>query len=197
MRIPYTAYLLIAVLAAALFATANAAKRYKAHYSRTLDNLQALHADLDSIALANGRSAAENRVLALRLEEFKALKPRLAHEMQQLQLPVKRIEAAAMHAFTLQQRAIVVPLYHTHYDTVPVRTFTYQDPHIALKGWATDSTQHLEFAYTDTLVQTLYRGKRPKPWLWIFSPRPLVQRAALKSPHARLHYSRHIQIHKP
>jgi hypothetical protein len=40
----------------------------------------------------------------------------------------------------------------------------------------------------------VYRGERERPWLWILSPRKLMQRVSLKNPNAHIHYTQHIEI---
>jgi hypothetical protein len=79
-------------------------------------------------------------------------------------------------------------------DTVQVRVFDYNDDYYTVKGISEADTQRVSIASRDTLMQVVFRGKREKPWLWIFSPRKLEQRVALKNPNAVVEYSQIIQL---
>jgi len=79
-------------------------------------------------------------------------------------------------------------------DTIQVRVFNYEDGYYTVEGIAEADTQRVRISSRDTLTQVVFRGKREKPWLWIFSPRQLVQRVALKNPNAKIEYSQIIQL---
>jgi hypothetical protein len=79
-------------------------------------------------------------------------------------------------------------------DTVRVRVFDYEDGYYSVKGIAEADTQRVSITSRDTLMQVVFRGKREKPRRWIFSPRQLEQRVALKNPNAVVEYSQIIQL---
>ena len=104
------------------------------------------------------------------------------------------VVAGETTGFNVHTPATVLLRDSVIYDTVQVRVFDYQDGFFAVQGKAIGNRQHLELSYQDTLVQVVYRGERERPWLWIFSPRKLMQRVSLKNPNAHIHYTQQIEI---
>jgi hypothetical protein len=81
-------------------------------------------------------------------------------------------------------------------DTVQIRVFDYEDGYYSVHGQSWGDTQRVEVKSRDTLIQVVYKGRRERPELWIFSPRKLEQRLSLKNPNARIVYNKNIQIQK-
>jgi hypothetical protein len=79
-------------------------------------------------------------------------------------------------------------------DTIQVRVFHYSDPWLELDGIAIGDTQKVRVRLSDTLVQVVFKGERTNPWLWVFSPRKLQQRAQLASPYSNIFYQQTIDI---
>lgn len=169
-------------------------KSEKDNYQRVFKASEALGQELTTLHLENGQLVAQNQVLQLKSKELSALLPELAAEVQGLNVRLAKAQSVSAAGFTVQTPATVLLRDSVIYDTVQVRTFDYHDGFFSVKGKAVGNQQHLDLSYQDTLVQVVYRGERERPWLWIFSPRKLMQRVSLKNPEAKIHYTQHIEI---
>ena len=166
----------------------------KTNYRRVFKAGEALGQELTTLRLENGQLAAQNQVLQLKSKELSALLPELATEVRGLKVRLAKVQSVSAAGFTVQTPATVLLRDSVIYDTVQVRKFDYHDGFFTVKGKAVGNQQHLDISYQDTLVQVVYRGQRERPWLWIFSPRKLMQRVSLKNPNANIHYTQHIEI---
>ena len=165
-----------------------------AGYNRVIQANQLLNTELSNVLDINGRFVRQNQVLELKNKELEALIPELHKEIKALQVKPSRVESVSTSSFSSHTSVQTVLRDSTVFDTVLVKHFKYADEFYRIEGFSVNDTQHLNITYQDTLIQTVYRGKRKKPWLWIFSPRQLEQRVALKNPNATINYSQHIQI---
>jgi len=166
----------------------------KDNYQRIFKAGEALGQEITTLRLENGQLASENQVLQLKSKELEALLPELAAEVRGLKVRLGKVQSVNATGFTVQTPAAVRLRDSVIYDTVHVRAFDYRDGFFSVQGKAIGNTQHLELSYQDTLVQVVYRGARERPWLWIFSPRKLMQRVSLKNPNAYIHYTQQIEI---
>ena len=166
----------------------------KDNYQRVFKAGEALGQEITTLRLKNGQLASENQVLQLKSKELAALLPELAAEVRGLNVRLGKAQSVSVTGFTVQTPATVLLRDSVIYDTVQVRVFDYQDGFFTVQGKAIGNKQHLELSYQDTLVQVVYRGERERPWLWIFSPRKLMQRVSLKNPNAHIHYTQQIEI---
>ena len=166
----------------------------KDNYQRVFKAGEGLGQEVTTLRLENGQLASQNQVLQLKSKELAALLPELAAEVRGLNVRLSKAQTVSATGFTVQTPATVLLRDSVIYDTVQVRVFDYQDGFFTVQGKAIGNRQHLELSYQDTLVQVVYRGERERPWLWIFSPRKLMQRVSLKNPNANIHYTQTIQI---
>lgn len=169
-------------------------KETKHSYKRVLGANEALQEDLVQFKTENGQLAAQNRILQLKSKELSSLLPQMASEIKQLGVKLSRAESVSATGFEISTPATVVLRDSLIYDTLAVKIFDYEDGFFDIRGTAIGNQQQLNLAYRDTLVQVVYRGEREKPWLWIFSPRKLMQRVSLKNPNAQIEYTQHIEI---
>ena len=72
--------------------------------------------------------------------------------------------------------------------------FNYHDEFYTMSGIAVGDTQKVNIQSRDSLIQVVYRGKRYKPWLWIFSRRRLEQVVGSKNKNCRVEYSKTIKV---
>jgi hypothetical protein len=142
----------------------------------------------------DGRLGVESQVATLKLEELGRLYPALLQEIKQLRIKPQRLVQATQTTVHTEAQIHTTLRDSIVYDTTPVRLFEYHDPYVHIQGMAIEDTQFLQVVTRDTLVQALYRGKRPKPLLWIFSRRRIEQRIALKNPNAHLEYPQTVLI---
>lgn len=163
-------------------------------YKRVLSANESLQEELIQFRTENGQLVAQNRVLELKSKELAALLPQMASEIKQIGVKLSRAESVTTTGFEVKTPATVLLRDSIIFDTVPVKRFSYDDGFFDIEGTAIDDQQQLKLAYRDTLVQVVYRGERERPWLWIFSPRKLMQRVSLKNPNAQIEYTQHIEI---
>lgn len=174
--------------------TFSKASKSLAGYQRIIVANEELNTKYSNVLDINGRIVGQNQVLELKKQELEALVPELYKEIKALQVKPSRVESVSTSSFSSHTSVQTVLRDSTVFDTVAVKQFKYADEFYRIEGFAVNDTQHLNITYQDTLIQTVYRGKRKKPWLWIFSPRQLEQRVALKNPDATINYSQYIQI---
>lgn len=174
--------------------TSHRASKSLAGYKRVIVANKQLNTQYSNVLDINGRIVVQNQALKLKNQELEALVPGLHKEIKALQVNPSRVESVSASSFSSHTSVQTVLRDSTVFDTVPLKQFSYTDEFYRIHGFSVNDTQHLSITYQDTLIQTVYRGKRKKPWLWIFSPRQLEQRVALKNPNARINYSQHIQI---
>jgi hypothetical protein len=163
-------------------------------YRRVFQASESLYQELDTLRADNGQLVAQNQVLTLKGNELAAMLPGLAKEIRELGVRLNQAAAVSKTAFSVNTPATVLLRDSVIYDTVHVQLFDYQDGFFTVKGKSIGNQQYLDLGYRDTLVQVVYRGPRERPWLWIFSPRKLMQRVSLKNPNSTIHYTRQIEI---
>ena len=151
---------------------------------------------LTELRTAHGRLAYENVVLTLSQVELERLVPMLQAEIDELRVKPSRVVTVASTSVSSAIDTVVFLKDSTvvRLDTVRVKVFDYHDGYFDIRGESDGTTQRLTAAYSDTLVQVVYRAERPRPWLWFFSPRRLRQRVMLKNPSATIHFSEIIEI---
>ena len=182
------------LLFALVILTYSKASKSLAGYQRVIVANEQLNVKYSDVLDINGRIVGQNQVLERKNQELEALIPELHKDIKALQVKPSRVESVSASSFSSHTNVRTVLRDSTVFDTVLVKHFSYEDEFCQIEGFAVNDTQHLNISYQDTLIQTVYRGKRKKPWLWIFSPRQLEQRVALKNPDATINYSQHIQI---
>jgi len=198
MRTPKTAVLLL--LLTPLIATTALALRI-------LSELKGQRLQLDSVVektngawksfeTLDGRLGVESQVATLKLKELERQYPALLREVQALRVKPARLVQATQASSQTETRILTTLRDSTLLDTIAVQVFDYHDPYVQIRGIAVGDTQLLEVLTRDTLVQALYRGRRKKPMLWIFSRRQIEQRIALKNPNAHLVHPQTVQIGK-
>lgn len=157
----------------------------------------------------DGRMMLQTGELELRLGQLTRLMPELQEQLRGMRIELKRVEEVQATAMRMNRefgavlRDSVVsriraptPGDSTTRVTERWRVFDYSDHYLQVKGVARGDSQWMRVAVRDTLLQVVYRGKRTKPWLWIFSPRELTQTVRLGNPDAEISYSRRIRIGK-
>lgn len=151
---------------------------------------------LKQVSTKSGQLAAENELMQLHLKELDILYPRLLDEIKNLKINPKAAQSIASTSYYTEKRFTTKLKDSIVHDTVRVKVFNYKDAWYDIQGIAHDSTQEVSVNSRDTLIQVVFKGKREKPWLWIFSPRKVMQRVSLKNPNAHITYSEFIQIQR-
>jgi hypothetical protein len=123
-----------------------------------------------------------------------ALVPELEGQIDRLDVKAGRVQNASITGIQTGERLVTRLRDSVVFDTVPVKTFSYLDSHFRITGTIEGDQQTMDLLYQDTLVQTIYWGRRKHPWMWVFSRRQLEQRAALSNPNATITYAKSVQI---
>jgi len=163
---------------------------------RMAENVRGVSEALQGFQTADDRIGVQNSLIAMKLEELSILYPSLQSEIENLKVkPQRVVQIQGTH--TESEKVITTLLRDSLImDTVQIRVFDYEDGYYTVKGQSWGDTQRVEVKSRDTLVQVVYKGRRERPVLWIFSPRKLEQRLVLKNPNARIVYNKNIQIQK-
>jgi hypothetical protein len=184
----------MAVLILALWIYWKSNKHLRAENSRLSHTIENLGSTITYLKGENGKLIAQSDVLSLRMEELKSLYPQKFEVIKSLQ--VKPSRARQINSFgSLTQKTIVTVLRDSLIlDTIHVRTFHYTDPWLEINGLSVGDSQKVRVRLSDTLIQVVFKGERTHPWLWVFSPRKLQQRAQLASPYSNIFYQQAIDI---
>jgi hypothetical protein len=194
LKLHTAAWMLVAALTAIGILLFMALKKEKENSRRLYENARGLDGQITELQTLRGQLMAENQILRLKSDELEAILPQIKSEIENLRIRFSRAQKYSETAFSAQITPLVSLRDSVIFDTIPVKLFDFQDDYFLVRGLSQQSMQQLEIAYRDTLIQVVYRGDRPKPWLWFFSKRPLMQRVALKNPNAQIHYSQVIEI---
>lgn len=173
------------------------AQKARHDYQRILEVNEELSRKHARQSRLNENIGDQNRVLELSVKELEKIIPTLHQEIETLRIKPPRTETLAQSTFEVNANFQSALVDSVIFDTVIVKSFHYKDHYLSVNGFSLSDTQYMRVNYQDTLTQVVYRGRRKRPWLWIFSPRILEQRASLKNPHSTITYSRVIHIQKP
>lgn len=149
----------------------------------------------------DGRLMLQTGEMQLQLATVTRMMPELKEQLHAMRIDLKRVEEVQATTMRTEREVTTRIRDSVVYDTVRqqperVRVFDYRDDYLRVKGVARGDSQWMQVSVRDTLLQVVHRGRRTKPWLWIFSPRELVQTVRLSNPHAEIGYSRRIEISK-
>ena len=160
-------------------------------------NIKTLGAELVLVKTKSGKLAAQTDLLVIQTNELKKLFPKEVKQIENLGVGVSKTTQFTTTVVETKTNVITTLRDSLILDTIKVRVFDYQDQWYQIQGISEKDTQRLVIKSTDTLTQVVYRGKRIKPWLWVFSPRKIQQRVSVSNPNATIKYSQTIQIQKP
>lgn len=168
----------------------------KKEYQRVVASAGALNGELLQLKTNSGKLMAENQVLRLKTEELLTFMPSLKQDLAELKVKISRVQQSSSTTLAAYSQSQVTLRDSILFDTIPVKVFDYDDGYFSIHGQSDGQHQFIQAHYQDTLTQVVFKGERTRPWLWIFSPRKLTQRIALKNPNAKVIYSKTIQIER-
>lgn len=169
-------------------------QQVKQDKQRLSNNLVHLNERLGYYHSRNGRLVGNNRVLSLRLNEFKQAFKGLSEQIHNLNIKLNRVQSLNQSVIEQQKSLVTVLKDSIINDTIQAKVFNYQDDYYKVKGVAVGDTQRVDIHSRDSLIQVVYKGKRKRPYLWFFSPRQLEQVIISSNPNNHIIYSKHIQI---
>ncbi|HEY4785968.1 MAG TPA: DUF6549 family protein [Bacteroidales bacterium] len=161
---------------------------------RITESFQASQQTLTYYRTQNGQLAAKNQTLQLRFNEVQQIFPKVLDEVRNLDIKPKQVTQYA-ETVVKSEKEIVTRLKDSIvHDTIRARVFNYQDSFYSVKGIAVGDSQKVQINSTDSLIQVVFKGKRLRPWLWVFSRRRIEQVITCKNPGNKIIYNRTIQI---
>lgn len=185
-----------------LFVTGKSLYMYiqsQADYKRIVANQSAMSDKLTYYTDALGREAAKGRAQEYTINELNKLLPSISQTLQELKIKANRVQSYSQATVT-GIKEIEKPLHDTiiviNNIRTPAKAFVYSDPWYYASGIVRADSVKLRIQSTDTIIQVVSRGPRPKPWLWFFSPRSLQQTIQSRNPSNHIQFSRYIQITK-
>ena len=164
--------------------------------ARLEHNLSVQENSLQYYKTKQGELAAQNSVLEYTISELQKTEQKQIRELSNLGISPRHVSQISTTASAMEYEFSA-----TQYDTLIsdsiARAFFMSDRWIQMRGVQQGDTQHISVQIVDTIVQVVYRGKRKKPYLWVFSPRTLQQVIYSKNPHTTIVYNKTIKISKP
>jgi translation initiation factor RLI1 len=168
----------------------------KRERERITECFQASQQTLTYYRTQNGQLAAKNQALQLRYNEVQQIFPKVLDEIRNLDIKPKLVTQYS-ETVVKQEKEILTKLRDSLIcDTIHAKVFNYQDSFYTVKGIAVGDSQKVHISSLDSLAQVVYKGKRMRPWLWIFSRRKMEQVITSKNPNSKILYNRTIQIVK-
>lgn len=171
---------------------------YKANdnYKRIKKSFAVSFQDLQYSKLENGKLVAKIDVLQLKHTELRKIYPEILNEIRNLDIKSKRVEYFSETIIKHEHNIVSKLKDSLLLDSNHIQYFDYVDDYYKVKGEIKHDSVKMNIASTDSLIQLVYRGKRIKPWLWIFSPRPLEQVIYSKNPNSKISYQKTIKLSK-
>lgn len=163
---------------------------------RLLKDYQAANTTLYYYKTKNGELAAKSNVLQLKYNEAVQVYPKILDEIKNLDIKPRLVTNYSETVVKQEKQIIARVKDSVILDTVKIRTFTYHDRFYDVQGKERNDTLNLQINSKDSIIQVIYKGKRYKPWAWIFSKRRLEQVITSKNPSNHIIYNQTINITK-
>ncbi len=168
----------------------------KHNYNRINQSFADSKKELINFKAVNGKLATKVDVLQFRNTEIENIYPNILEELKNLRIK-SRMATQFSETIMEHELAISTNLKDSIIeDSIKVHNFDYKDEYYEVKGQIINDSIHLNINSCDSIIQVVYKGKRKRPWLWIFSKRQLEQVIYSKNPNSKISYSRIIQITK-
>jgi len=171
-------------------------KKEKRDKQRITQSFAAANQQLVYYRAKNGQLVANNQVLQLKTKELEEIYPQLLLEIKNMNIKPKHVTNYSETVVQSEKHITTVIRDSVVNDTVLIRCFDYADEYYQVKGIAVNDSQSIHITSVDTLIQVVYKGKRKRPFLWVFSPRTLQQSISCKNPNATIRYAKNIEIIK-
>lgn len=196
MKFKIIAIMVFVLLSIGMYKLGKAYVKAKQDNQRLTENIASIDEHLNYYKSKNGHLVAQNKVLVFRNREFKKAFPKLQKEIKDLKLKPKRVTSISSSVLKTKKSITASIRDSLIHDTIKARVFDYKDEFYTVYGIAVKDTQEVQISSTDSLIQVVYKGKRKRPYLWIFSKRRLEQVISNKNPNAKISYAKHIEIIK-
>ena len=166
----------------------------KRERDRVTESFKASEETLRYYHTQNGKLAAQNQTLQLKYNEVQQIFPKVLDEIRNLDVKPSRVTQYTETVVKGEKEILTHLRDSIIHDTIRARAFNYQDSFYTVKGIAIGDSQRVKICSIDSLIQVVYKGKRMRPWLWIFSRRKIEQVISCKNPNNKILYNKTIQI---
>ena len=196
MKVNLTILLLLVALGFGNYYLFSELKQSRENYNRILESFSSVQSDLQFYMTQGDDLAAKMDILELNTREIKKVFPQVIKDIESLDIKLGRVNNYSNTVIHHEKEIVKELRDSVVLDTIRLKIFDYTDEFYNVTGNILDDSIRMNIVSTDSLIQVVYRGKRPKPWLWFFSPRPLEQIIQSKNPDSKIIYSKSIQITK-
>ncbi len=168
----------------------------KQNFNRLEESFAVSNQQVLSYKTLNGKQAAKIQVLQLRNSELQIIYPEILAEVRNLRIKPRLVNHYSETVIHHKKEVVTLLKDSLVFDTIVNQVFNYADEFYSVKGKLQKDSIYFDINSTDSLIQVVYRGKRKRPWLWVFSGRELEQAIYSKNPHSTIIYSKTISITK-
>ncbi len=168
----------------------------KQNFNRLEESFAVSNQQVVSYKTLNGKQAAKIQVLQLRNSELQIIYPEILAEVRNLRIKPRLVNHYSETVIHHKKEVVTLLKDSLVFDTIVNQVFNYADEFYSVKGKLQKDSIYFDINSTDSLIQVVYRGKRKRPWLWVFSGRELEQAIYSKNPHSTIIYSKTISITK-
>ncbi|MDH6308056.1 uncharacterized protein YoxC [Dysgonomonas sp. PFB1-18] len=171
--------------------------RTKTEKKRLSSNQEALLSDIEFYKTEAGDNAASVQRLELSKSELEKHCEDLTQTVKDLNLKVKRIQAASTTVTKTEYKIQTVVKDSIIYRDVPVivQSIVYKDPWIDIDGVIDSSMFSGNISTRDTLVQVIHRVPK-KFWFIKYGTKAIKQEVVSKNPHSNIVFTEYIELKK-
>jgi len=157
----------------------------------------------------NGELIAKSNVQENTAKEFKLLNRSIDNQLTDMKIKDSRVSQyqqtiieAKGHITVPVRDTTITEINNDSNEIVYTECFTYSDNYLSLSGVKINSKQDIQYSYTDSINQVIYKGDRmtkngkKMPDWWIFTKRSLQQSIMLANPNAKVIFNKIIIITK-
>ncbi|MEG2120421.1 MAG: DUF6549 family protein [Rikenellaceae bacterium] len=163
--------------------------------NRLANNQEALLSDVDYYKTEAGNSAASVQMLELSKSELEKHYTDLIKTVQDLNVKVKRIQAAAQTATKTEVEIQTVVRDSIVYRDRPVsiKVINWKDPWVSLNGVLDGENFSAKIESVDTLIHVVHRV--PKKFLFFrYGVKAIKLDVVSKNPHSKIVYTEYIEL---
>lgn len=189
---------LIAGLALSAIALSIALNKTNSEKKRFKANQDALLTQVDTLTTKCSKSAAEALKLSLTVKELEKSKAQYKELADELGIRLKRVQSISSSSSKTDVRIITQVRDSIVYrDTVltPVKTFSWSDPWVDVKGILECDTVDISLQSVDTLTTIVH--KIPHKFLFFkWGCKAIKQTVISSNPHTKITYTEYIELNK-
>ncbi|MDP3914363.1 MAG: hypothetical protein Q8R96_11590 [Bacteroidota bacterium] len=189
------------VMFVSLIVTLNLYFSEKANSNRLFSNLKAVNEQAETYTTRDGYPATKKTIQELSTKELKQAFPEATAIIKNMRIEPRRVQSFTQlsQGLTIKVKAPVTDsvLFDTRLnDSLQVKKLNYSDKWISIQAEIKPDTGLITIAAIDTIYTSIYKGKRRRPALWIFSRRNYEAAATNRSPYIKIQVVQGITIKK-